>query len=91
MSVQTTKRNKIEVHCLTVGPFQENTFVVVHDNRKISIIDPGVSNAHEEKILMDLISSISLPIEQILNTHCHIDHIMGVAFLQKKFQLLPMN
>ena len=38
MSVQTTKRNKIEVHCLTVGPFQENTFVVVHNNQKISII-----------------------------------------------------
>jgi glyoxylase-like metal-dependent hydrolase (beta-lactamase superfamily II) len=80
MSVQTIKRNKIDVHCLTVGPFQENTFVVVHDSQKISIIDPGVSNSHEEMILNNLIQDCHIPVQQILNTHCHIDHVLGNDF-----------
>lgn len=85
MSVQSTKRNKIEVHCLTVGPFQENTYVVVHDNQKISIIDPGVSNTAEEKGLTDLIHNIAFPVEQILNTHCHIDHVLGNDFCVQQY------
>ncbi len=80
MSIQTIKRNKIEVHSLTAGPFQENTFIVVHDSHKITIIDPGVSNTNEEMILKNLIAEINLPVQQILNTHCHIDHVLGNDF-----------
>jgi hydroxyacylglutathione hydrolase len=86
MSVQTIKRNKIEVHRFTVGPFQENTFVVVHDSQKISIIDPGVSNSHEEMILKNLIQDCHLPVQQILNTHCHIDHVLGNDFCVQQYQ-----
>jgi glyoxylase-like metal-dependent hydrolase (beta-lactamase superfamily II) len=86
MSVQTIKRNKIEVHSFTVGPFQENTFVVVHDSQKISIIDPGVSNLHEEMILKNLIQDCHLPVQQILNTHCHIDHVLGNDFCVQQYQ-----
>jgi glyoxylase-like metal-dependent hydrolase (beta-lactamase superfamily II) len=86
MSVQSIKRNKIEVHCFTVGPFQENTFVVVHDSQKISIIDPGVSNSHEEMTLKNLIQDCHLPVQQILNTHCHIDHVLGNDFCVQQYK-----
>jgi glyoxylase-like metal-dependent hydrolase (beta-lactamase superfamily II) len=86
MSVQTIKRDKIDVHCLTVGPFQENTFLVRHDSQKITIIDPGVSNSHEETLLKNLIQEIGLPVQQILNTHCHIDHILGNDFCVQLYQ-----
>jgi hydroxyacylglutathione hydrolase len=85
MSVQTIKRNKIEVHCFTVGPFQENTYVVVHDNKKITIVDPGVSNSSEESSLKDWIENIQLPVQQIINTHCHIDHVLGNDFCVSQF------
>jgi glyoxylase-like metal-dependent hydrolase (beta-lactamase superfamily II) len=87
MSVQTIKRNKIVVHCLTVGPFQENTFVVVHDSQKITIIDPGVSNSQEEMMLKNLIQECHFPVQQILNTHCHIDHVLGNDFCVQQFQI----
>jgi len=86
MSVQSIKRNKIEVHCFTVGPFQENTFVVVHDSQKISIIDPGVSNSHEEMTLKNLIQDCHLPVQQIINTHCHIDHVLGNDFCVQQYK-----
>ena len=86
MSVQTIKRNKIDVHCLTVGPFQENTFVVVHDSHKITIIDPGLSNSQEELTLKSLIQEINLPVQQILNTHCHIDHVLGNDYCVQNYQ-----
>lgn len=87
MSVQTIKRNKIDVHNLTAGPFQENTFVVVHDSHKITIIDPGVSNTNEELILKNLIAEINLPVQQILNTHCHIDHVLGNDFCVNSYRV----
>jgi hydroxyacylglutathione hydrolase len=86
MSIQTIKRNKIEVHCFTVGPFQENTFVVVHDSHKITIIDPGTSNGYEEMILKNLIEECHLPVQQILNTHCHIDHVLGNDFCVQQYK-----
>lgn len=85
MSVQTTKRNKIEVHHMAMGPFQENTFIVVHDHQKITIIDPGMSNSQEENQVKKLIGQLKVPVHQIINTHCHIDHVLGNDFCVNTF------
>jgi hydroxyacylglutathione hydrolase len=82
------KRNKIEILQFTFGPFQENTYVIfLKDQSQCLIIDPGMSNAMEEKIFEETLNYFQLVPTQIFNTHCHIDHIMGVAFLQKKYNL----
>lgn len=82
------KRDKIEILQFSFGPFQENTYVLfIKDHPHCFIIDPGMSNTMEEKILEDALNYFQLIPTHIYNTHCHIDHIMGVAFLQKKYKI----
>ncbi len=62
---------------LTFNPFQENTYIIHDEHGNAWIIDPGCHNAAEEKILSDLILSKKLNPVAVLNTHCHIDHVVG--------------
>ena len=57
--------------------FQENTYVVVSPKKNCVIIDPGCYSAHEEEELFDFIESNDLKPLALLNTHAHIDHILG--------------
>lgn len=80
------KRNKINLIQFAFGPFQENTYVIWADgDRNAYAIDPGMSNAQEENIFIEALQHFNLELTAIYNTHCHIDHILGVAFLQRKF------
>jgi glyoxylase-like metal-dependent hydrolase (beta-lactamase superfamily II) len=79
------KRNKINIIQFVFGPFQENTFVIWSENNQQAIvIDPGMSNGQEENIFQNALQEHNLILKAIYNTHCHIDHIMGVGYLQKK-------
>ncbi len=67
--------------------FNENTFVVYdEDTKECMIVDPGCSNEQEEKILSRFIEEKKLKVKYLLNTHCHIDHILGVKFIKDKYQ-----
>ena len=74
----------MELEVFVVGPFQENTYVLWDESSaKAFIIDPGGEN---ERIL-GLISKRKLEVEAIVNTHGHIDHILGARELQEKLQV----
>ncbi len=66
--------------------FSENTYVVWDEGSgESTIIDPGCSNDREEKILENYIDANNLKVKYLINTHCHIDHIIGCAFVKGKF------
>lgn len=68
------------------NPFAENTYVVYDDNTKeCVIIDPGCSNAGEENELFGFIDSHGLKPLMAINTHGHIDHIVGNAAVKKRY------
>ena len=68
------------------NPFAENTYVVYDDNTKeCVIIDPGCSNASEENELFGFIDSHRLKPLMAINTHGHIDHIVGNAAVKKRY------
>ncbi len=73
----------------TFNPFQENTYVVYNEEQEAWIIDPGNSNATEHKQLVDFITEKKLQPSRLLLTHAHIDHILGNAFVQQQWGLLP--
>ncbi|HEV7937461.1 MAG TPA: MBL fold metallo-hydrolase [Solirubrobacteraceae bacterium] len=67
----------IDVQELTVGPIQENAYLVRADaqaNRAL-MIDPG----EESQRLLDAAAALGVEIEAILITHCHFDHVGAVA------------
>jgi len=76
----------VKLKVFTFNLFAENTIVLWDDETKESaVIDPGTSTSDEEKILVDFISSEDLKIKYLINTHCHIDHILGCKFVKDKY------
>ena len=79
----------LEYAVLEGGPFLENTYIVHDDSRECIIIDPGCSNTEEQKRLLDYIEVKCLKPTRLINTHCHIDHVLGNHFVAKRFGLVP--
>ena len=76
----------VKVKVFTFNLFAENTFVLIDEETKeVVIVDPGTSTSAEEKILEDFILSNNLSIKYMINTHCHIDHILGCKFIKEKY------
>jgi glyoxylase-like metal-dependent hydrolase (beta-lactamase superfamily II) len=78
----------MKIKKFTFNTFQENTYVIESMNNCI-IVDPGCSNKEEEETLSNYIKSENLEPIELINTHCHIDHIFGNNFISKKYNLKP--
>jgi len=78
---------KLHVETFTFNQFQENTFVVYDENKQCVIIDPGCYERSEQQILQGFISDNNLKPLALLNTHAHIDHVLGNAFVQRTYDL----
>ncbi len=76
----------MKIKRFTFNPFMENTFVVWDEqSREAAVIDPGMSNEVEELEIKSFIEENSLDIKYLINTHCHIDHILGCRFVKEKY------
>lgn len=76
----------LKIQKFIFSPFSENTFVVWDEgSRDACVIDPGCNNENEEKELESFITQNNLNIKYLINTHCHIDHIFGNAFVKENF------
>lgn len=78
---------KLHVKKFTFNPIQENTYVVYTEVGDAVIIDPGCYERHEEQALTDFISENELNVLALLNTHGHIDHVLGNAFVKRKYNV----
>ena len=77
----------ISIKTLVFNPFDENTYLVYDETKECLIIDPGCYTSDEQDHLKKVIERESLEPVGLLNTHCHIDHVLGNAFVKKKYQL----
>ena len=78
---------QMRIERFTFNAFSENTFIVADDAGKCAIIDPGNSNAEEDNALISFIEENGLNPICILQSHCHIDHILGNASLVSHFNI----
>ncbi len=67
---------------LTVGPFQENCYIVGDEESGVgAVVDPG-----DEAARISLaVEQTNLEIEQILLTHAHVDHVGAAAQLVEEY------
>lgn len=77
------------VYSFTFNPFYENTYVITHSNKECWIIDPGCYSESERNKLTAFIEKEDLRPVRLLNTHCHLDHIFGNAFIADTYHLAP--
>jgi hydroxyacylglutathione hydrolase len=71
----------------TFNPFSENTYVVFDDTKEAIIIDPGMADSDENELLFEFIEEQGLKPVKIINTHCHLDHILGNAAAVDKYNI----
>lgn len=78
---------KLFIESFTFNGFQENTYILYSESGDAVIIDPGCYESHEEKTLLDFINDKKLTVLALLNTHAHIDHVLGNSFVLNNFDV----
>lgn len=69
------------------NPYRECTYVLTDDNHHAIIIDAGMYDTSEQKRFADYIQSEQLTPVALLITHMHPDHICGMDFIEKTYNL----
>lgn len=76
----------MEIAIFQFSMFGINTYLLFdEEEKKCAIIDPGMSIAREEKAIENFMAEKGLTLTHIINTHLHIDHVVGVPYLQKTY------
>jgi hydroxyacylglutathione hydrolase len=79
----------INIKQFTFNPYQENTYVLFDESAECVIIDPGMYDAAEQNEFATFVKSAGLKPRLLLNTHCHIDHVLGNKFVFDNWSLKP--
>ncbi len=77
----------ISIQSFVFNPFSENTYVVFDETREAVVIDPGCYELSEQAELDSFISANNLHVKFLLNTHCHIDHVLGNNYVKEKYKV----
>ncbi len=51
------------------------------------IVDGGCYGAEENQELGDFVKSANLKPVKLINTHCHVDHVLGCKFIVEEFKI----
>ncbi|OJW12616.1 MBL fold metallo-hydrolase [Mucilaginibacter sp. 44-25] len=71
------------------NPYQENTYIIYDETGECAIIDPGMYTRPEQDAVVNFIKDNQLKPVLLLNTHCHIDHVLGNRFVFDQYGLKP--
>ena len=77
----------MNIQSFTVNPFQENSYILSDETNVCVVIDPGFSNNNEFAKLFQYIETNELKPVAIVNTHNHIDHVLGINRLRSRFYI----
>lgn len=75
------------IKTLVFNPFQENTYIVFDETKECIIVDAGCYTSAEQAELVAFIQQNGLKPKLAVNTHGHVDHVLGNAFVKEKFNV----
>jgi glyoxylase-like metal-dependent hydrolase (beta-lactamase superfamily II) len=77
----------ITIKRFSYNAFQVNTYVLSDPSGECIIIDPGMDSSAEENEIADYIQENNLKPVLLVNTHTHVDHILGNVFIAEKYNI----
>lgn len=77
----------VTIKQLVFNGFQVNTYLLWDETKECVIIDAANSNTAEDQRLTEIIEKELLNPVLHINTHCHVDHVLGGSFVENKFGL----
>ena len=75
----------LKLESLVFNPFSENTYIIYDETKECVSVDPGCSNSAEENRLFGFIDSHQLKPLMIINTHGHVDHVVGNNAVKRRY------
>jgi glyoxylase-like metal-dependent hydrolase (beta-lactamase superfamily II) len=78
----------LKIKTFTFNPFQENTYLLYNEQKEAILIDPGCYEEYEKQELSQFLEDNNIEIKLLLNTHCHVDHVLGNNFIEQKYGLV---
>lgn len=75
----------MQIQSFTVNPFSVNAFILWNDSGDGILIDPSVSSATERDTFVKFIADKGISVKRVVNTHLHLDHVLGNAFVERTF------
>jgi glyoxylase-like metal-dependent hydrolase (beta-lactamase superfamily II) len=77
----------MQIHKITFNDFGVNTYLLSDATRECIIIDAACHTSDEEQQLTQLIRQEQLMPVKLINTHSHIDHILGNHFVKETYNI----
>ena len=77
----------MKVDVLPINPWQENTYILSDETKACVIIDPGCLSPEERQYVSDFIEKNDYKPVRLLQTHLHLDHVFGSAYIAEMYQL----
>ena len=77
----------LQVRSFTFNALAEHTYVIYDETRQCAIIDPGCYEPHEQAALNQFIDQQHLQVTHLINTHAHIDHVLGNRYVIDTYQV----
>lgn len=80
-------KNMIKVYQRTYNGFQQNMSILVNDAGEAILVDPGCYDRAEEEDLKSFIEELGVTPVRLINTHFHLDHVLGNQFVASTYGL----
>lgn len=75
------------VTAFTFNAFSENTYLLHDETKECVVIDPGCYELIEQTTLRQFVQEQALRVVKLVNTHCHIDHVLGNKFIADTYHV----
>ncbi len=79
----------LTIQSFTFNPASENTYILFNETGSAVIIDPGCYFTNEQHALQLFIELNDIKVIQLINTHCHLDHVFGLKWVYENYELEP--
>lgn len=74
----------MKIEWVTVGPFQENSYVIVDEpSRRAVLVDPG----DEAPRIIRMVREAGASPEAVWLTHAHLDHVGAIAAIKREWDI----
>ena len=78
----------LKLESLVFNPFGENTYIIYdEETQECVIVDPGCATSAEEDRLFGFLDSHQLKPRMIINTHGHVDHVVGNNAVKRHYNI----
>jgi glyoxylase-like metal-dependent hydrolase (beta-lactamase superfamily II) len=76
----------IQCEAIPYNNFQVNTYLLWNEEGDALVVDPAFYDSEEATHLEYQLKEKGLTLTGQLNTHCHVDHLLGVDYIRKNYQ-----